>query len=192
MENKTMNTTQRLTETAIMIALATVLSLIKIDQPMGGSITVCSMLPIIIISYRYGVKWGLFTGITYGLIQMLFGLNNFTYVKTITAYIVVALADYLIAFGVLGLGGIFKNKIKNQGAALALGTFLVCILRFLCHYLSGVTVWSEYAEGYSSVWVYSLVYNGSYMLAECVITIAGAILISLVLDFDKKNLIRKK
>lgn len=189
----TINTTQRLTETALMIALATVLAAFPIvELPMGGSVTVCSMLPIIILSYRYGTKWGLTSGLIHGIIQMMFGLNNFSYVASIGAYFVVAFADYLFAFGFLGLGGVFKKIMKNQSLTLATGTVLVSALRFLCHFLSGVTVWADYADGWKSVWHYSFAYNGSYMLVECIVTAVVAVLLSLVLDFDSKTLIRKK
>ena len=194
MAESSIKTTRRLTETALMIALATALSYITIYKlPMGGSITLFSQVPIVIIGYRYGVKWGAVTGVIHGILQMLLqGLGNFAYVKGIGAYLILIFADYVCAFGVLGIGGaLFKKAIKNQTAALALGAFVASLLRFICHFISGVTIWKEYA-GDQPVWAYSLGYNGSYMLLEGIITIVAVVGLSLVLDFDKENLRRKK
>lgn len=195
MAESSIKTTRRLTETAIMLALAVALSYVQIfTLPMGGSITLFSQLPIIIIGYRYGAKWGISTGIIYGLLEMLLqGLGNFAYVKGIGSYLILIFADYVLAFMVLGLGGaMFRKAIKNQAAALGLGAFVGSLLRFICHFISGVTIWGEYADGWKSVWAYSAGYNGSYMAAEAAISVVGAVLLSLVLDFSSPSLIRKK
>lgn len=187
--------TRRLTETAIMIALAVALSYVQIfSLPMGGSVTLFSQVPIIIIGYRYGWKWGCVTGVIYGLLEMLLqGLGNFSYVKGIGAYLILIFADYVVAFMVLGLGGgLFKKVVSNQSVALGLGALVASALRFLCHFISGVTIWGEYADGWKSVWVYSLRYNGSYMAAEAAISVIGVVLLSLVLDFNKTDLKKKK
>lgn len=184
--------TLRLVESALMVALAIVLNEFTVFKlPYGGSVTFCSQLPIIILSYRYGVKWGMFSGFVTSVINMLFGLQNFSYVSGIKAFIILALADYLIAFTCLGLGGVFRNRVKNQGKALALGSVVVSVIRFLCHFISGVTIWGDYADGFKSVWLYSLSYNGGYMLPEMIITAVGAVLISLVLDFGQENITKK-
>lgn len=189
------NMTRRLTETAIMIALATALSYVTIfTLPMGGSITLFSQVPIIIIGYRYGLKWGALTGVIHGILQMLLqGLGNFAYVKGIVAYLILIFADYVVAFMALGIGGaMFKKVIKNQAVALGLGAFVGSLIRFICHFISGVTIWGEYADGWKSVWAYSLGYNGSYMAVEAVISVIGVVLLSLVLDFNSVNLKKKK
>jgi thiamine transporter len=185
---------QRLVETAVMLALAIALSYVKIfELPMGGAITLFSQVPIIIIGYRYGWKWGISTGIIYGLLGMVLqGLGYFAYVKGIGAYLILILADYVLAFMSLGLGGAMFKKLKNQTVALALGAFVGSALRFVCHFVSGVTIWGDYADGWKSVWVYSLSYNGSYMACEALITIIGVVVLSLVLDFTKPNLRKTK
>ncbi len=175
-----------LCESAVMIALATVLSLIKIEWPFGGSITICSMLPILIIGYRYNIAWGVFTGLVYGLIQMLFGMSNFAYATSGTAVVMILLFDYLLAFGAAGLGGIFRG-IKNQALGLGLGALLTGVLRFICHFISGVTVWSGFAEDMPAP-LYSLTYNGAYMLPETLILIAGAVTVGLLVDFRSPHL----
>ena len=184
--------TRRLAESAVMIAAATVLSLLPvIPLPFGGSVTLMSQVPVIIIGYRYGNSWGIKTGFVFSVLQLIFGLENFTYVNGIKAFAVLAFCDYFIAFSCLGLGGMFKNAIKNQTAAVALGAVTVSVIRFLCHFISGVTVWSEYA-GDSPVWKYSLVYNGSFMLPEMLITAVGAVIIVSVFDLTNENITVKR
>lgn len=195
MANSRISNTQKITETAIMIALATLLSYVTIfNAPMGGSITAFSQVPIVIIGYRYGIKWGAGTGVIHGILQMLLqGLGNFAYVKGIVAYIILIFADYVIAFACLGIGGaLFRKAVKNQTLALALGAVFASLFRFICHFISGVTIWGEYADGWQSVWAYSFGYNGFYMLFEGIITVVGVVVLSLVLDFNSPTLIRKK
>ena len=195
MANSSIKNTRRLTETAIMIALATMLSYLTLFKaPMGGSVTVFSQLPIVIIGYRYGFKWGTLTGVIHGLLQMLLqGLGNFAYVKGFGAYLILILFDYVLAFAALGIGGaMFKKIIKNQTVALGVGAGVASLLRFICHFISGVTIWGEYADGWKSVWVYSLGYNGYYMLFEAIITVAGAVILSLALDFNSADLKKKR
>lgn len=195
MSNSQINTTKKLTETAIMLALAVLLSYVTVFQaPMGGSITAFSQVPIVIIGYRYGFKWGAGTGVIYGVLEMLLqGLGNFAYVKGFAAYLILILADYVVAFACLGIGGaLFRKVIKNQTLALALGGAVASLLRFICHFISGVTIWGEYADGWKSVWAYSFGYNGYYMLFEGILTVIGVVVLSLVLDFNSPNLIRKR
>lgn len=195
MSNSQINATRKLTETAIMLALAVLLSYVTVFQaPMGGSITAFSQVPIVIIGYRYGFKWGAGTGVIYGVLEMLLqGLGNFAYVKGFAAYLILILADYVVAFACLGIGGaLFRKVIKNQTLALALGGAVASLLRFICHFISGVTIWGEYADGWKSVWAYSFGYNGYYMLFEGILTVIGVVVLSLVLDFNSTNLIRKK
>lgn len=178
-----------------MIALATLLSYLTIfSAPMGGSITAFSQVPIVIIGYRYGVKWGAGTGVIHGILQMLLqGLGNFAYVKGIGSYLILIFADYVIAFAVLGIGGaMFRKIVKNQTLSLALGAVAASLMRFICHFISGVTIWGEYADGWRSVWAYSFGYNGFYMLFEGIITVVGVVVISLVLDFNSPDLLKKR
>lgn len=193
-KNSSMNATRKLCETAIMLALATALSYVSIFKlPMGGSVTLFSQIPIIIIGYRYGWKWGISTGVLYGILQMLLqGLGNFAYVKGIGAYLILILADYVLAFMALGIGGAIFGKLKNQPLALGLGAFTASALRFICHFVSGVTIWGEYADGWKSVWAYSAGYNGSYMAAEAAISVVGAVLLAFVLDFKATDLKKRK
>jgi thiamine transporter len=117
-----------------------------------------------------------------GAIQMFFGMGNFSYVSGIAAYLILIFADYIIAFGVLGLGGMFRNRIKNDAVAMAIGGGVVSLIRFICHFISGVTIWGDYSNGsMGAVW-YSFTYNGSYMLPELIITVIGCAVIGGIFD----------
>ncbi len=188
------STTRRLTETAIMIAVATVLSYITpYSLPMGGTVTLFSQVPIIVIGYRYNFKWGAFTGIIYGLLQMLLqGLGNFAYVKGFASYLILILFDYVLAYMSLGVFAAVFRKMKYHTIGICLGATLACVARFLCHFISGVTIWKEYAEGWDSIWAYSAAYNGSYMVMEWLSTLLGVIVLSMLFDFTKENLRKKK
>ena len=186
---------RRLAESALMLALSTILSELAVfSLPFGGSVTLFSQVPIILISYRYGVKWGLTTGLAMSIIQLIFGIQNFSYVSGMTAFLILAFCDYLIAFSALGLGGMFKGRIKNDILAISLGGVVVSVIRFICHFISGATIWKEYAEG-APVLEYSLTYNASYMLPELIITVVGLVILAGIFDLNSielKTKIKKK
>jgi thiamine transporter len=163
--------TKVLAEMAITIALATVLSYIKIfHMPYGGSVTLGSMVPILLISFRRDVKVGVTTGIVYGFVQMF--LDGWFYSP------VGMFLDYPFAFGVLGLAGLFKKQ-------PIIGVIVGLIGRFVGHFISGVVFFGMYApEGMSPV-IYSAIYNGSYILPEIVIS---AVLIYLLVQRDVLNM----
>ncbi|MEG2054405.1 MAG: energy-coupled thiamine transporter ThiT [Oscillospiraceae bacterium] len=177
METTKMSKTRILVECALMIALSTVLSYVKVfELPQGGSITLCSMLPLVLISFRHGAKWGLFTGFVHSILQILLGLKSVMICPTVLAMIGCILLDYVIAFTVQGSACIFAKKFKNQILGIAVGTATVGVLRFGCSFLSGILIWGEYAQEGWPVWLHSLVYNGSYMLPEIVLTTVVAVL----------------
>ena len=172
-----------LVESALMIALGTILSMIKIyTMPWGGSVTLLSMLPFIMLSFRRGIKWGLLTGFANALLQMLLGFYA-PPAGTIPAFIGVIMLDYLLAFTLLGIAGAFSKVTRHFPLNVAIGTALVCIIRFLCSFLSGALLWGSYQSYYEwadglSVWLYSFIYNGTYMLPETVLTTVCAVLIA--------------
>lgn len=162
--------TRILVEGAMLIALATVLSYLKIfEMPFGGSITL-EMLPLVIMGLRRGPKWGCLTGFVHGLLQMIIGFSNVMYCATLISQIGCILLDYLLAFSVLGLAPLFASLLKNnKKVGFIVGSVCVCILRFLCSFLSGWLLWGSYApEGMNAAY-YSLVYNGAYMLPDTII-----------------------
>lgn len=185
----------------ILVALATVLSMIKVyESPYGGSITLCSMLPVLLYGFKYGVKWGVFMGFVYSVTQFVLGTGAIKGVTPLSALGII-LFDYLLAFSLLGVAGIFRNTIKSNTRAFCIGSILAMILRFVCHLISGAIFFGTYAEWYFTqdgmgtmgewflnnfhgaglAWIYSFFYNATYMLPEIVITsVAGSILIKLI------------
>ena len=165
-----------------MIALGVVLAQIKLfEMPQGGSVTLLSMLPFILVSFRHGVKWGLLTGFANSLLQMMTGFWA-PPAGTVTALIGCILLDYVLAFSLLGLACAIAKPFKNKMLGVAAGTAGVCVLRFLCSFVSGFWLWSSYQSSYEwatgfSPWMYSLVYNGSYMGVELIFTTLGAVVL---------------
>jgi len=190
-ENTKISRTVRLTESAIMISVATILSFVQLAaMPFCGSVTAFSMLPIIIIAYRHGVPWGMFTGFVHGIIQLLIDAKVWNYFTTAQAVVAIILLDYLIAFTVLGLGGLFRKNIKAQGAALATGVILACAARYTLHVIVGCTIWAGVSIPNADGLIFSLAYNAAYMLPETLITVVGALFISSLLDFRRPMLSR--
>ncbi len=171
-----------LVEGAVMIALATVLSFIRVYHlPWGGSITLLSMLPIAMYSIKHGVKKGLAAALVFSVIQLIQGISEGLFGWGLTPVMLIAciLLDYLLAYTVLGVAGIFRGKGAFGWVG---GTVLALLLRFLCHFGSGVIIWKSFGElwnGFSTdnTWLYSFLYNGSYMLPEIVFTAIGAFIL---------------
>lgn len=184
MKQATQRKSLMLVESAVMIALATVLSLIRIvDLPYGGSVTIASMLPVMIIGYRHGALWGLGSGLVYGIIQQLLGLKNLSYFTTWQSILAIILLDYLIAFAVCGLAGVTRRAPKDQALGLSAGALIACLLRYLCHVISGATVWAGLSIPTQAALGYSLIYNATYMVPETIITVVAAYYLGSVLDF---------
>ena len=198
-ENK--KRTEALTLSAVMIAFAISISAICsavpfLNLPFGGGFTIASMLPIIVVAYMYGTKWGLLTAFVYSFMQMLLGFN------TVSSFflpgdsqmifhraIIVCLIDYVVAYTVLGLGGVFRKKFGAR-KALCLGSIFAIALRYLAHIVSGAIFFGTWAEWFFTqegfpAWgqsilnslsgdtlslVYSIIYNGTYMIPEIIIT----------------------
>ncbi len=178
-----------LCESAIMIALSFVLSLIKVvDLPFGGSVTVGSMVPVAIVAYRYGTLRGIATAFIYSLTQLLTGLKNFSYATSAQAVIMILLFDYIVAFSVIGLVGAFRNRIKNQQLAMCLGMALACVLRYICHCISGCTVWAGVSIPSKDGIIYSLGYNATYMIPETIVAVAFIWYLSKMLDFSSQRI----
>ena len=160
-ERSTKLTTKQLVCSAAAMALALVTSLIKLfDLPMGGSVTLCSMLFIVLIGYWYGPKVGITAAIAYGFLQFILEPIFYTIPQMLT--------DYPLAFGALGISGFFCKK--KHG--LILGYIDGVLGRYYFAFLCGVCFFGAYAADYNmAVPVYSLVYNGAYLLSEAAITL---------------------
>lgn len=203
--------TKRLTESAMLIALAVVLELLGKSvippMPFGGQLTIVSMLPIVLLSYRHGVRWGLASGLGYALIQMALGAGTVTAAfqpgyfgdgTMIGNALIMCLLDYVAAYTLLGLGGLFRGRIRHHGAALLLGSLTATSARYVCHIFSGYILFSGWAEWFFTqegfpAWgaaltqtlspgmlgfVYSVVYNGMYMIPEILLTAMAAFLVA--------------
>ncbi|HHY12883.1 MAG TPA: energy-coupled thiamine transporter ThiT [Firmicutes bacterium] len=143
-------------EGALMVALAFVLSFAKIYQaPYGGSVTLGSMIPILVFALRYGTGPGLLIGTVYGFTQLI--------IEPSVVHPVQLILDYPLAFGLLGLAGLFQDK-PTLGVSVGIGG------RFVSHFISGVIWWGIYAPEGMNEYVYSLVYNGGYLVPELVIS----------------------
>ncbi|MGM9593407.1 MAG: energy-coupled thiamine transporter ThiT [Candidatus Onthomonas sp.] len=158
--------TRMLCEGAILVAVAQILSLIKLwEMPWGGSV-VLAMVPLILFAVRWGLGPGLLAGFAFGVLQFLFDGGFAIGWQSI-------IGDYLLAFTVLGLAGLMKGK---QGGVY-FGTVIGGVARFLVHYVVGATIWAEYMPeeflglSMSSPWFYSLLYNILYMGPNIIITL---------------------
>ena len=204
------NKTKRITESAMLLAVAIVLELVSKmfipEMPFGGQVTLVSMLPVVLISYRHGVKWGLVAGVTYALLEMALGAKTvaaafqpgyFSDGVMLLNALVMCVLDYLVAFTVLGIGGCFRNRIENRGKALMCGSLVALGARYVAHIASGYILFSGWAEWFFTQegfpgwgaelvaslspnalgFVYSAVYNGMYMIPEMVITAVAALLL---------------
>lgn len=167
----------RLVESAVMLGLATALSMVKLwTAPLGGSVTLCSMLPVLLIGYKYGPRWGLFTGFTYSVIQLLLDLGAvLSWGLTPAALAASFILDYFMAFSMLGLAGIYGKGLKQYIA----GMCTAAVLRFICHVVAGVTAYASFLpkDWQGHLLLYSLVDNGQYLLPDFAICLAVAVMI---------------
>ena len=183
----------RLVESGLLLAVAVVLSMVKVlDLPYGGSITAFSALPILLVAYRHGTVWGLFTASAYALMQLVLGARALSYATSPTAAVMIILLDYLLAFTVLGLGGIFRRRCESQGVALVLGAVCTGLLRYTLHVIAGCTVWAGLSIPTEAALVYSLAYNATYMVPETIVTALGAWYLSRAVDLREQTPTRAK
>ena len=171
-----------LTECAVMLALSFALSNAKIfEMPMGGSVTIASMLPIMLIGIKYGPLTGLSTAFAYSLTQLLqafVSANVFPYCESMGSLVICILFDYLLPFTLLGLAGLPKalKLTKNAEINAYIGIISVVFLRFLCHFTTGVVIWGQWAPDGMGKYLYSFLYNGGFLSADFAICIICAVL----------------
>ena len=178
MKNKS---NKMLTESAIMLALAFALSSAKLfEMPLGGSVTVASMLPIMVIGFKWGNKAGLVKAFLYSITQALQALasgNVFPYCQGVDALIVCIVFDYLFPFTILGLAGMLYGKTKSTNSDFVIGASLVVFLRFCSHFLTGVYIWGQWAPDGMGKYLYSFLYNGGFLGADFAILMVVLVLI---------------
>lgn len=183
------------TECAMMVALAFALSCAKLfEMPLGGSVTVASMLPIMLIGVKYGNPIGLSCAFVYSLLQCAQALvegNVFPYCETPTTLIVCILFDYIVPFTLLGLSGVFRKLplVKSDDGNILIGMSLVVLARFVCHYITGVVIWGQWAPDGMGKFLYSFLYNGAYLSVDFIICIL--ITIYILKNSEIKKLINR-
>lgn len=199
------NKTKQLVTSAMLIALGTAISLVSewipfLNLPFGGTVTLASLLPLVLISCLYGLKWGLGSAFVYSLLQMAVGFKTVSalflpdsdsYMGSVGVALLILLLDYVLAYTLVGLSGLFRNRLSFQWAVVW-GSVVGLFLCYLSHVISGAVFYGAWAEWFFtesaakdlaiSAWVmntfsgaglatvYSIVYNGLYMLPEILIT----------------------
>jgi thiamine transporter len=153
--------TKILAEMIVFIALANVLYIISkfyfpfLHLPQGGSVTLASMVPLFWFALRRGLRWGVEAGIVYGLVHMVISGDIY--------YPTQIILDYPLAFGALGLAGAFRKR-------PVIGVGVGMLGRFICHFISGVAFFGQYAwEGWN-VYAYSAAYNATYLVPEFIVS----------------------
>lgn len=160
-----MSKTRKLTEIAVCVAMAVVCSFIKVwEMPQGGSVAL-TMVPILFIAHKRGVITGMLTGAVYGALSML--------LAGVIYHPASILLDYVLAFGALGIAGLFGNGIRG----IVIGSIAGVGGRFVCSLISGAVLFAEYAPEGQNPWIYSLIYQGTYMLPELIISVAVLLLL---------------
>jgi len=164
MKSKTL--IRQMCEGAMLVAVAQILSYLKLwEMPWGGSV-VLSMVPLVLYAVRWGLGPGLLASFVFGVLQFVFDGGFAIGWQSI-------LGDYLLAFTVLGLAGLMKGR--KYGVFT--GGLIAGAARFLVHYVVGATIWAEYMpESFfgmtmTTPWIYSLLYNLAYMLPNILITL---------------------
>ena len=158
--NNKRNYTRKLTTTALLVALAIILDQIKLfEMPQGGAVTLFGTLPIIALGYLLGTRWGLLGGAVTGLLNLIFGGYVIHPVQMIL--------DYVIAFAVMGLSGLVRNRKNGLTKGYLLGVFC----RYICAVISGVVFFGEYAPENFNALTWSLWYNITYLAVEGVMTV---------------------
>ncbi len=192
--------TKKIVVCAMLVALASVLSVFRpFSLPFGGGITIASMMPVCLIAIIYGNREGLISAFAFSIIQMFLGASTISAAflpgeeqMILGKALLMCFLDYTLAYTVLGFSGVFMKKVKAKPLAASLGALLTTTLRYLAHILSGYILWGSYAEWFFSqegfyafggkilgafsgnalALIYSVIYNGLYMIPEIIITAA--------------------
>ncbi|MDD6033449.1 MAG: energy-coupled thiamine transporter ThiT [Oscillospiraceae bacterium] len=197
----------RLVESGLLVAIGIILdTFFKFEAPWayGGSITLFAMLPLVIVAYKYGICWGAFAGLAHGLITLLIsgggasGLAAMVQENGPAVFAGILILDYILAFSSVGLSGLAARFMKSTAGALSVGAVIGLCCRFLCHFVSGFLLFGSYADWFfgQTSWgqwfldhfsgaglsaIYSLVYNGLYMIPEIILTAIGGAIVGRLL-----------
>ena len=153
--------TRMIAEAGVAIAIAQVLSFITLfHMPQGGSIKAASLVPLMIFAYRWGGTRGIWAGVVYGVLHFLLGFKSSIHYLSI-------ILDYLVAYGAIGVCGYFKDNITG----LVSGSIVAIALRWFASVTSGAVVFASYAPQGQNPWIYSMIYNASYMVPDGILNI---------------------
>lgn len=153
--------TRMIAEAGVAIAIAQVLSFITLfHMPQGGSIKAASLVPLMIFAYRWGGTRGIWAGVVYGVLHFLLGFKSSIHYLSI-------ILDYLVAYGAIGVCGYFKDNITG----LVSGSIVAIALRWFTSVTSGAVVFASYAPQGQNPWIYSMIYNASYMVPDGILNI---------------------
>ncbi len=181
-----------LIECAVVIVVSFILSFIVIvKMPYGGGVTLACMLPLIVLSYRQGLLWGLLSAFVFSLLQLAAGFHNVSNASDTVSAVEIVLLDYILAYTVVGIVGWWKRQRPQTSTVVTAGIF-VCFLRFVFHVLAGATAWVNVSIPTVDGMVNSIIYNMAYMIPETVITVYLLALLSYTIDFRKDKPVVKK
>lgn len=162
-----MKKTKVAVECAVMVALAVLCSFIKVwEMPQGGSVSL-TMVPLLFIAFRRGAVAGITSGVAYGAISLIFSGAIYHPMSIIL--------DYVLAYGVLGVAGFFGKSTEG----IFVGTFIGVALRFISSLISGAVLFASYAPEGHNPWIYSLIYQATYMVPELIICIVVFVVLKL-------------
>jgi len=173
--------TWMLVEASMMLALAVILGefVVLFKMPMGGSVTLGGMVPLLLFAFRWGGRKGMLVGAIYGILDMVIGFYPMHPLSIIL--------DYPLAFAMIGLAGFFRRTPSGYISGILTGF----AARFICHVISGVAFYASYAPEGQSPLVYSILYNGSFLLPEMGITaVLILVLVKLVKLPEPKGSVR--
>lgn len=153
--------TRMIAEAGVAIAIAQVLSFITLfHMPQGGSIKAASLVPLMIFAYRWGGTRGIWAGVVYGVLHFLLGFKSSIHYLSI-------ILDYLLAYGAIGVCGYFKDNMTG----LVSGSIVAIALCWFASVTSGAVVFASYAPQGQNPWIYSMIYNASYMVPDGILNI---------------------
>ncbi len=171
--NKKFSTAKALAVSAVMVALASVISLfLKFESPFpfGGSVTVGSMVPIILVAFLLGPKWGILSSVCFSLVQLAAGVGQVaTWGLSAGVFVGCLLLDYIGAYSIISVASVFKGR---RPWTIVLAALCACVGRFLFHFLSGLLFFGMWKEAGFNDLTWAIVYNGGYMLPETAICVA--------------------
>ncbi len=177
-------------ECSVLLSLSVVLSFIVIYRmPMGGGVTLLSMLPVMIAALKHGTGYGVVTAFMFSMVQLIQGIVGggvFSMSMNWHTVVICILFDYIVPFTALGFAGLARSKNGVLDRVRINVVFAsIMIIRFACHYITGVVIWGQWAPDGMGSYLYSLIYNVQYMVPELILTLIASNLILSVKGIER-------